>query len=157
MIERLFGLRWKKEAKRLPDVRTRFQATEKLGLDLPAQELHHELLSSFLEAGHPHVCLKPVDLQSSTETNHLYEALSRSIWGTELFARTLKHQVVAELHDHHAWYADKVPEGDIQHAIELLAPKPVDLDPDKKKGWMGRLADEFKHQVHVLTGGCLVG
>jgi hypothetical protein len=106
-------------ADQLPDSRCRYVATDPtLGVYKGVNEFLAATLNQLSGAGYPHIAVSASELHTK---NRICEAVSYSVWGSELMSSVLKQAMKAELQDHREWYLKKkVPFLDVEQAFEAV-------------------------------------
>eukprot|EP00899_Mesostigma_viride_P011457 jgi/Mesvir1/20311/Mv19904-RA.3 len=68
-----------------------------------------------------HQKMEVVPLRTTGDGSCLLNAISRGIWGVELFSEALRHQLCDELSTHREWYCSHVSPHDVEEAAQQAA------------------------------------
>jgi hypothetical protein len=112
-------------ADQLPDRRCRHCSySEDPCNDPEAEEFNAQLLGELDSGGYPHTVISPVQVNTRSR---LVEAVSLSIWGSEIMAGVLQQALRAELETNRRWYEKQgLPKTELQDVVESLQDDDVD-------------------------------
>ena len=98
---------------KLPDTRCSYRIARRDDVDAKAAAYHATMLDEVMRA--QRVLLVP--LTTTGDGSCLLHALSRAMWGVELFSDVLRMDICAELEDHREWYVERVGEEELGAAL----------------------------------------